>query len=456
MPANVVKTAEDERLWRKAKKQAKRQGHAADYPYIMGIFQRMKKSERENAPERLQAPQGLTLDLAKAEDLYDEQTSPEALSKATSSHWNTAAQRARPAYLRVPGAAAQLQRRGANPNVAPEEERYLRGLYTNMPTPKLRISEGNFNEPADVVKGLGFSPGDESIWTTRVRRWTNGARTDTDLRKAVYEDLRHERSIPNTTRAELVRRTFLLFKEQRRTSGDFVAKSGRGLLLKAKPPFGNGNRQSKRGQMPDEEQSGDPSQMPGRQNNRVDTHPGGKGKEKPMPQDNGDEEMNGKPNGGAAASEEHYEDPNLDTAPLEDEAEDPGVITAELEKLHKKLHELHQHLEHTPGEIHLHNELVQLMRDVYANPTPDGLRDVRHKLHHFAQLVQGPEDGMEPPDDPDGEPEPQMGDDGEEYEDEEEGEEDDEAAPDDDDADAEPPADNDAPEGKKRPPFGKR
>lgn len=42
MPANVVKTPEDERLWNKAKERAKEQGHTEDWPYVMGIFQRMK------------------------------------------------------------------------------------------------------------------------------------------------------------------------------------------------------------------------------------------------------------------------------------------------------------------------------------------------------------------------------------------------------------------------------
>lgn len=42
MPANVVKTEEDERLWKKAKEQAKKQGKGDDYAYIMGIFQKMK------------------------------------------------------------------------------------------------------------------------------------------------------------------------------------------------------------------------------------------------------------------------------------------------------------------------------------------------------------------------------------------------------------------------------
>jgi len=41
MPANVVKTGEQERLWNKAKGLAEKQGHAKDWPYIMGIFKQM-------------------------------------------------------------------------------------------------------------------------------------------------------------------------------------------------------------------------------------------------------------------------------------------------------------------------------------------------------------------------------------------------------------------------------
>jgi hypothetical protein len=42
LPTNVVKTARDERLWRKAKEQASSEGKAGNYAYIMGIYKRMK------------------------------------------------------------------------------------------------------------------------------------------------------------------------------------------------------------------------------------------------------------------------------------------------------------------------------------------------------------------------------------------------------------------------------
>ena len=42
MPTNVVKTKRDEHLWKKARARAAAEGHAKDWPYIMGIYQKMK------------------------------------------------------------------------------------------------------------------------------------------------------------------------------------------------------------------------------------------------------------------------------------------------------------------------------------------------------------------------------------------------------------------------------
>lgn len=50
MPASAVKTDRDERLWREAKKQAAKQGKGSDYAYVMGIFQRMRKGEKDQIP----------------------------------------------------------------------------------------------------------------------------------------------------------------------------------------------------------------------------------------------------------------------------------------------------------------------------------------------------------------------------------------------------------------------
>ncbi len=50
MPANVVRTAEQERLWNKAKAQAEKQGRGGDYAYIMGIFKKMGGMEKSENP----------------------------------------------------------------------------------------------------------------------------------------------------------------------------------------------------------------------------------------------------------------------------------------------------------------------------------------------------------------------------------------------------------------------
>ena len=46
MPVNVVKTDEDERHWQKAKTLAEQQEHKEDWAYIMGIYQKMKGSQK--------------------------------------------------------------------------------------------------------------------------------------------------------------------------------------------------------------------------------------------------------------------------------------------------------------------------------------------------------------------------------------------------------------------------
>jgi hypothetical protein len=38
----MVKTKEDEKLWNRAKEQARKEGRAGDWPYIMGIYKKMK------------------------------------------------------------------------------------------------------------------------------------------------------------------------------------------------------------------------------------------------------------------------------------------------------------------------------------------------------------------------------------------------------------------------------
>ncbi len=42
MPTNLVKTKEDEKLWERAKKLAKKQGKAKNYAYIVAIYKKLK------------------------------------------------------------------------------------------------------------------------------------------------------------------------------------------------------------------------------------------------------------------------------------------------------------------------------------------------------------------------------------------------------------------------------
>ncbi|MCL8207211.1 MAG: hypothetical protein K6V97_03935 [Actinomycetia bacterium] len=42
MPASVVRTPREERLWEQAKQRAARQGHAGDWAYVMGVFERLR------------------------------------------------------------------------------------------------------------------------------------------------------------------------------------------------------------------------------------------------------------------------------------------------------------------------------------------------------------------------------------------------------------------------------
>jgi len=54
MPTNLVKTKRDEGLWSKAKAQAAKQGHAEDWAYVNGIYQRMQGGGSKKTASLLQ------------------------------------------------------------------------------------------------------------------------------------------------------------------------------------------------------------------------------------------------------------------------------------------------------------------------------------------------------------------------------------------------------------------
>lgn len=49
MPSNLVKSPSDARHWRMAKQRAAEEGHAKDWPYVVGIFERMKGGHKKTA-----------------------------------------------------------------------------------------------------------------------------------------------------------------------------------------------------------------------------------------------------------------------------------------------------------------------------------------------------------------------------------------------------------------------
>ena len=53
-----IKTKEDERLWQKAKSRAEEEGHKEDWPYITGIWKKMKGKQASN-PLALEAARAM-------------------------------------------------------------------------------------------------------------------------------------------------------------------------------------------------------------------------------------------------------------------------------------------------------------------------------------------------------------------------------------------------------------
>lgn len=282
---------------------------------------------------------------------------------------------------RYPGAASMFAQRD---HARAQEDREVLKLYTaeGMPKPKLAISDGNFTSPYDVVKGLGFSPTDETLWAHRVTRLTTRAPTEVALRKSVYADLREHRDLDPSLRNELARRILSLYRQQR----------GEKPLEKADAtaPVGGGRPQPK---------GRAPMKRPGR-GPAADAGPGvGKPANvgrpsklaehgqpgKPPPPKSGEQAQTAGPDGG----------PGVDTDGIDEEATDGQLLRAKLHRLHEMLSSLHENIHGSTAHVHMHNEIKAAMRQVFQHPTPDGVREVEHQVKHFVALVQGSEDPVE-------------------------------------------------------------
>lgn len=113
MPVNVVRTVAQERLWKKAKARAAAQGHALDYAYVMGIYQRMLGEPVEKA--MMGAPQfaGWQIPGQVPRGLRDEQVelarqqAQDALRLATTPPTQAAAERASARPMLTPQAVVK-------------------------------------------------------------------------------------------------------------------------------------------------------------------------------------------------------------------------------------------------------------------------------------------------------------------------------------------------------------
>lgn len=284
-------------------------------------------------------------------------------------------------WFRHPGAASSLVSQRRKGPADADAERYMRSLYTDMPAPKLLVSDGSTcHEPMDVVKGLGMPTHDQRVWATRVEKIIKGARIEVDFRKSLYATLReHSGELPKFAREEIGRRALSLYRT-----------SKHGSISKAFPQPGQQKPQPGQKPQPQKPQARPPQK--GAMPERIKIHP--PGRDVPSSDDaaNGKGARSAPQKSPGAVREQHFKEPGLDVSDLAGGPTDNGVITAEIEKLHKQLHALHAHMDGSPAQIHLHNDLVAKMREVYAKPDPEGLRHVKHMLHHFAEILQGPEE----------------------------------------------------------------
>lgn len=189
MPANVVKTPRDERLWNKAKALAEKQGKAENYAYIMGIYQSMKG---EKSMEK---------------------------SWSTATAWRD---------LRIPGVPGQGGK---------DLFRLL-----DMPKPTKALAMLDHTEPSfsheSVVAGLGLSKADESDWRSWMSRNITGAQNEVVVRKNLYERFIEQRTPPELRKA-IFQRALNYFGFLHKSEGTMVeVVTPDELLEKAEPRGG--------------------------------------------------------------------------------------------------------------------------------------------------------------------------------------------------------------------------
>lgn len=157
MPANVVRSPEQERLWNKAKKLAEKQGRAKDWQYVMGIFKKMGGLEKSLVPPafRLQRTPGQVPSRERMMELREQQN---------------------------------LERMPRQPDLA-----------------QLLRNTDPMGSASSVVRGLGFDARGAGSWERFLEKAVASAPNELVLRQTVVAQAREDRLQPELRQAILER-----------------------------------------------------------------------------------------------------------------------------------------------------------------------------------------------------------------------------------------------------------
>lgn len=193
MPANVVKTAEQERLWNKAKKLAEKQGHAKDYPYIMGIFKQMGAMNKAYMPGLERPGQGPLWETAKRRartagrerdyeyvlELYRQMSGWKSMEKSYLNPSQTLA------HARVPGQLPNRETIEAMRLAKEKPQPFSVARLLAQDEPRLTTSS--------IVRDLGLSIAEQSDWTKFLDKAVLGATNELTLRQDIMSKCLNER-----------------------------------------------------------------------------------------------------------------------------------------------------------------------------------------------------------------------------------------------------------------------